>query len=172
MAKILKLHFPSQSSFTRMQRTYLVPAIEEKWDEHLRSFRAELEDKDVVLLGDGRMDSPGHCAKYCTYSMMENDSKKIIAIETLDKRELGKKSTNMEKAGFQRALEDVRSSNNVTEVVTDAHLQIGALMKRQYPQIKHSHDIMACRQKPGGKNCQGWSRKELSGAAELEPRYS
>lgn len=60
--------------------------------------------------------------------MMENDSKKIIAIETLDKREVGKKSTNMEKAGFQRALEDVRSSNNVTEVVTDAHLQIGALM--------------------------------------------
>lgn len=51
MAKILKLHFPSQSSFTRMQRTYIVPAIEEKWDEHLRSFRAELEDKDVVLLG-------------------------------------------------------------------------------------------------------------------------
>lgn len=51
MAKILKLHFPSQSSFTRMQRTYLVPEIEEKWDEHLRSFRAELEDKDVVLLG-------------------------------------------------------------------------------------------------------------------------
>lgn len=74
------------------------------------------------------MDSPGHCAKYCTYSMMENDSKKIIAIETLDKRAVGKKSTNMEKAGFQRALEDVRSSNNVTEVVTDAHLQIGALM--------------------------------------------
>lgn len=74
------------------------------------------------------MDSPGHCAKYCTYSMMENDSKKIIAIETLDKREVGKKRTNMEKAGFQRALEDVRSSNNVTEVVTDAHLQIGALM--------------------------------------------
>lgn len=72
---------------------------------------------------------------------MENDSKKIIAIETLDKREVGKKSTNMEEAGFQRALEDKRSSNNVTEVVTDAHLQIAALMKRQYPQIKHSHDI-------------------------------
>lgn len=53
MARILKLHFPSQSSFSRMQRTYLVPAIEEKWDEHLRSFRAELEDKDV-LLGDGQ----------------------------------------------------------------------------------------------------------------------
>lgn len=69
------------------------------------------------LKGDGCMDSPGHCAKYCTYSMMENDRKKIIAIETLDKREVGKKSTNMEEAGFQRAfMEDVRSSNNITEV--------------------------------------------------------
>lgn len=116
MARILKLYFPGQSSFTRMQHTYLVPAIEEKWDEHLRSFQAELDDKDV-LLGDGCMDSPGHCAKYCTYSMMENDRKKIIAIETLDKREVGKKSTNMEEAGFQRAfMEDVRSSNNITEV--------------------------------------------------------
>lgn len=49
MARILKLYFPRQSSFTRMQHTYLVPAIEEKWDEHLRSFQAELDDKDVLL---------------------------------------------------------------------------------------------------------------------------
>lgn len=69
------------------------------------------------------MNSPGHCAKYCTYSMMENDSNKIILIETLDKREVGKKNTNIEKDDFQKALEDVKSSDNVTE----AHLQIGAL---------------------------------------------
>lgn len=29
-----------------------------------------------VLLGDGRNDSPGHSAQYCTYSMMDNESKK------------------------------------------------------------------------------------------------
>ena len=40
----------------------------------------------------------------------------------------GKKSTNMEKLGFQRSLDDVKSIVNVQEVVTDAHLQIGALM--------------------------------------------
>ncbi|XP_056014430.1 uncharacterized protein LOC130052702 [Ostrea edulis] len=65
------------------------------------------------------MHSPGHCAQYCTYTMMENDSKKIVALETLDKRETGRKSTNLEKASFQRALEDVKQSNQVTEVVTD-----------------------------------------------------
>lgn len=74
------------------------------------------------------MDSPGHCAQYCTYTMMEKDSTKIVALETLDKRETGRKSTNLEKLGFQRSLDDVKSIVNVQEVVTDAHLQIGALM--------------------------------------------
>ena len=31
------------------------------------------------------MDSPGDCAQYCTYTMMEKDSTKIAALETLDK---------------------------------------------------------------------------------------
>lgn len=70
------------------------------------------------------MDSFGYCVKYCIYFMMENDSKKIIVIEIFDKREVGKKSINMEKVGFQRVLEDVRFSNNVIDV----YLQIGVLM--------------------------------------------
>ncbi|XP_062568780.1 uncharacterized protein LOC134230925 [Saccostrea cucullata] len=141
MGRIMNLHLPSQSAFTRIQRTYLVPAIEEKWEEHQEIVRNELVNRDIVVLGDGRMDSQGHCAQYCTYTMIEMDSKKIVALETLDKQETGKKSTSMEKSGFQRALDDVQSSLNVKEVVTDAHLQIGALMKRQYSHIKHSHDI-------------------------------
>lgn len=80
------------------------------------------------LKGDGCMDSFGYCVKYCIYFMMENDSKKIIVIEIFDKREVGKKSINMEKVGFQRVLEDVRFSNNVIEVVIDVYLQIGVLM--------------------------------------------
>lgn len=51
MAKFLDLHFPSQSSFTRIQRSYLVPAIDEKWETHQESIRADLGDKNLVLLG-------------------------------------------------------------------------------------------------------------------------
>ena len=51
MARFMKLHFPSQSSFTRMQRTYLVPAIDETWEEHLEIIRRDFTGKDVVLLG-------------------------------------------------------------------------------------------------------------------------
>lgn len=64
--------------------------------------------------------------------MMENCTKKIVSIITMDKRETGKKSTNMEKACFLKAMEEMQGTHNLTvdEVVTDAQLQIGALMSK------------------------------------------
>ena len=81
-----------------------------------------------MILLDRRIDSPGHCAEYCTFTMMGKDSTNIVALETFDKRETGRKSTNLEKLGSQRLVDDVKSNVNVKEVVTDAHLQIGASM--------------------------------------------
>ena len=38
-----------------------------------------LKSKDeVTLLGDGRCDSPGHSAKYGTYTLMEESSGKVV----------------------------------------------------------------------------------------------
>ena len=77
------------------------------------------------------MDSPGHCAQFCTYTFMENSSKKILSVKTLDKRETDRKSGNMEKAGFLRGIQEVQNNGlQIAEVVTDAHLQIGALMSK------------------------------------------
>ena len=59
----------------------------------------EVKDKEFVLAGDGRCDSPGKCAKYCTFSLIEQDNNLIVHMETLDKRgsftvsEYGKRGT-------------------------------------------------------------------------------
>jgi ribonuclease HI len=51
----------------------------------------------------------------------------------MDKRETEKKSTNMEKACFLKAMEELRERDvAVAEVVTDAHLQIGAVMSKYW----------------------------------------
>lgn len=77
------------------------------------------------------MDSPGHCAQYCTYTVLDNKTKNIISVKTLDKRETEKKSVNLEKAGFLRCLQEIQDKGlTVSEVVTDAHLQIGAIMSK------------------------------------------
>ena len=83
----------------------------------------------MLLIGDGRNDSPGHSAQYCSYTMMEQNSKKILTLKTLDKRVTDRKSANMEKVSFQAAMTELHEKGvKVKEVVTDAHVGIGALM--------------------------------------------
>ena len=45
----------------------------------------ECHGKKLVLAGDGRCDSPGQSAKYCTYSFIDTDTDKIIHTKTTDK---------------------------------------------------------------------------------------
>lgn len=88
------------------------------------------------------MDSPGHNAQYCTYTFMENSTKQILCVITMDKRMTDRKSTNLEKACFVKGLQFLLQNDiQVIEVITDEHLQISALMKKDYPQIKHSYDV-------------------------------
>jgi peptidoglycan hydrolase-like amidase len=62
---------------------------------------------------------------------MDNASKQILTIQTIDKRMTGRKSAAMEKLGFQAAMNELKSKEvTVKEVVTDAHLGIGALMSK------------------------------------------
>ena len=80
-------------------------------------------------VGDGRMDSPGHCAQYCTYTLLEYNSKDIVACEIIDKRMTSMKSTNMEKEGLQRALKNIMENGVVIkEICTDASTSIAAMI--------------------------------------------
>lgn len=83
-----------------------------------------------VPTGDGRMDSPGFCAQYCSYSVMDNDTKKIISIVNIDKRETARNSVAMEKEGFLRTFDDLCRNVKLTEICTDANTQISALFSK------------------------------------------
>lgn len=90
-----------------------------------------IEDNNFLISEYGRNDSPGHRAQYCTYTMMDDQSKKIISLITMDKRETGKKSCKIEKACFMKSMNDLLENHiNIEEVVTDAHIQIGAVMSK------------------------------------------
>ena len=60
--------------------------------------------KVIALCGDGRCDSPGSSAKYCTYSLMESETGAIIHVETIDKREVNFKSPAMECEALDRGI--------------------------------------------------------------------
>ncbi|XP_062600602.1 uncharacterized protein LOC134262243 [Saccostrea cucullata] len=131
MAKFMKLPIVSKNSFYKMQRTYLIPAVDEFWTEHQETVFNQFQGRAITILGDGRMDSPGHTAQYCSYTFMEYDTKTILHIITMDKRVTEKKSTNLEKACFVQGLRYLLDKGlHIVEVVTDAHVQVASVMSK------------------------------------------
>ena len=69
--------------------------------------RQELVNKGGINLnGDGRCDSPGHSANYGTYTLMDNDSGKVVAFRLFQVSEVTS-SNAMEKEGFKRCIESL-----------------------------------------------------------------
>jgi len=67
----------------RHQSSFLQPAICNVWNEHQAGLFKQLrrEKRPLIIGGDGRADSPGHSAKFGSYSLMELQKKVIIDIQ-------------------------------------------------------------------------------------------
>lgn len=76
------------------------------------------------------MDSPGYCAQYCSYTAMENDSKEIISVVTIDKRQTSRNSVIMEKEAFVATMDKLLREVRISEICTDAHAQIASVMSK------------------------------------------
>ena len=128
--KFLGIDFLSSSTYYRIQRHYVVPECLSFWDEMKTEIWSVLNGEAIILCGDGRNDSPGHCAKYCTYVLMEQFLNVIVDLEVVDKRETGGVSTNMEVFGLRKLLERVVAKLVVSEIVTDASTAVIALVRK------------------------------------------
>ncbi|XP_078604037.1 uncharacterized protein LOC144877851 [Branchiostoma floridae x Branchiostoma japonicum] len=144
----LRLQKFSESHYNNVQRTYLLPAVNDYYLNEqqliLRRFQATAEEEaqQVTLLGDGRCDSPGHCAKYCSYTLMEEKTQFILDFQLAQVTETGT-SQAMERHAFEKSLEFVRDNGiDVECIVTDRHRGIGASLKqRNNRHINHQYDV-------------------------------
>jgi hypothetical protein len=75
----------SEATFHAHQGAYLQPAISRVWNQWQELYvqRAKELKKELTLGGDGRADSPGHCAKYGTYTLMDLDTMQICNIQVV-----------------------------------------------------------------------------------------
>lgn len=70
----------AESTFHRIQREQVMPVVFDVWEK----MQSEILDniskmgKPFRLAGDGRCDSPGYSAKYCTNTLMELNSNVIL----------------------------------------------------------------------------------------------
>ncbi|KAK2549591.1 hypothetical protein P5673_029982 [Acropora cervicornis] len=128
-ASFLNLKFFSHTTFYNIQNKYLFPVVNKAWKEERSSVLDEVKSNGPVsLIGDGRCDSPGHNAKYCTYTMM-TDEGKVAAINVVQVTKVTS-SNAMEKEGFKRCIQDLaREEVSIKRIATDRHTSISSTVE-------------------------------------------
>lgn len=99
------------------------------------------QNEAVVVGGDARCCSPGHTAKYGSYSLMDLELGQILDVQLIQSNEV-KNSYWMEMEGLLRCLQKLEEEAVViSDLVTDRHLQIKAYMKKERTDINHWFDV-------------------------------
>ncbi|XP_057197996.1 uncharacterized protein LOC130559113 [Triplophysa rosa] len=121
----MNLQLFKYDTFRRHARLYIEPAVVYKWKHWQNEILHNLSEKEKVIVGgDMRADSPGHSAKFGSYTMMELDTNIVVDIQLVQSNEVGG-SYHMEKEGLQRSVALLKDYGVRLEcIVTDRHPQI------------------------------------------------
>lgn len=71
----------SLRTFFRMQKFYLIPAVTQVWKASQVEMYSVLRQQGAYLGGDARCCSPGHTAKYGSYTIMDMKLNKVVDLE-------------------------------------------------------------------------------------------
>jgi hypothetical protein len=143
MMDIFKVAHICARTFSRHQEFCLLPAIRSVWSTRRALLLDEIMSRDtgLVLGGDGRADSPGHSAKFGSYTMVDLHTNKVIDVQLVQSNEV-KSSYHMELEGLKRSLAFLTSNDiSVSRLVTDRHAQVAKWMRENYPEVDHRYDV-------------------------------
>ncbi|KAI7813506.1 hypothetical protein IRJ41_018585 [Triplophysa rosa] len=125
ICRTMELQVLHYSTFRRHCRNFLEPAVVHKWKSEQQNILQKLQQGGTIAVaGDMRADSPGHSAKYGSYSIMHMESNTILDLQLVQSNEVGGRS-HMEKEGLKRCLDLLENKGlSVDYIVTDRHPQI------------------------------------------------
>ena len=131
-----------KTRFYDFQKKYLAGVVNEAYiKENDILIESLLLRKSCCLSGDGRCDSPGHSAKYLTYSMLDQTKNTIISMSVTQVTEVGN-SNSMEKLGFIKTLNKLKEKNvQIKQITTDRHKQIRKYIREEQKDFEHQFDV-------------------------------
>ena len=126
------MNFVNKYQFYDVQGKVIFPIINKAYTTQQDAVIGEIkkQNRTIDLCGDGRSDSPGHNAKYGTYTLMDESSEKIVDFSLVHVREVSS-SNAMENEGCQRSLNKVlKKKVKIRSLTTDRHTQITSELKK------------------------------------------
>ncbi|XP_068692699.1 uncharacterized protein [Montipora foliosa] len=143
MLKLMNVACISESTFYRHVSSYVSPVIIQHWkaNQHQLFNTLRASNNNLILAGDGRCDSPGYCAKFGSFTLIEQEINKVVDFQLVQSNEV-RNSAWMEHEGLVRAVNVISDARlKIAQLITDRHKQNTAWIKRQLPDTAHYFDI-------------------------------
>ena len=89
LLSILIFNLLAQLIITKHKKTILLPVVEQAWIKRQSAILKQMKQSiSVDVCGDRRCDSPGHSAKYGTYTLMNEKTNLIIEFSVVQVTEV------------------------------------------------------------------------------------
>jgi hypothetical protein len=119
----------SKMSFLRYSKSFVFPSIENMYSRNQTDLYSSIGE-NIEISVDGAYDSPGFTAEYCTVSAIEMESKQVLEISTIQKKECQNISARMEPEGVKRVLDEITDRQvSIENVTTDKNPSVCKLLK-------------------------------------------
>ncbi|XP_063909811.1 uncharacterized protein LOC135127297 [Zophobas morio] len=141
-AKAMGLLTVSATTFYSVVRRFVGPVIRQVFSEQRSAIFASIKSEENVetrISGDGQYDSPGFCAKYATYSIMDLNTTKVIDFMVIQK---GMVTGDLEKAACDKILHKlIHEDLKISVFLSDRHRGIRHLLRTKYSELNHQFDV-------------------------------
>lgn len=137
----LKLVMFSRATYDKIMNKYSYRLIEKIWEKkRTEQMNYVKESGQLWIAGDGQYDSPGFCAKYCTYTFMDINSGCIVDFQLIQKKMM---PGDLEKNACKQLIDKLIGIDKckIDLLLTDRHVGIRHLLKTSYPDITHEFDL-------------------------------
>ncbi|KAE8584981.1 hypothetical protein XENTR_v10021182 [Xenopus tropicalis] len=141
MNKLLGLQQISAETYYDYQQKYLFPTVDVHWHQERQLLRDAYISSPLSLAGDCQKNIPGHSTEYCSYTLLDVATKRILdfQIEQMSERT---PPIAGEKLAFKTCLNRILDEQfDVKAVATDCDPGIKKIMRKKYGYLKHEYDV-------------------------------
>lgn len=84
-SRLINLKCIAKATYFNIGEHCVIQVVKMTWKQQQQEIFSELKARQggAVLAGDGRCDSPGHCAKYYTYTLLDVESQKVVDFDAV-----------------------------------------------------------------------------------------
>ncbi|XP_069822714.1 uncharacterized protein [Dendropsophus ebraccatus] len=141
MFTFIGLPFISPVRYSVLQRKYIFPLLDCHWNKEQERNQFYFSHHPLSLVGDGQFGYFGKNSIYCTYTLLESTTKRILAFH-IGQTTCPTSAVALEKYAYKTCLDSLLEEGfSIEAVCTDKRIALQKLMYDSYGDISYKYDL-------------------------------